>query len=154
MTQTRQGIVERLVGITASRDIPIEHIGEGTHVVDGESTTVFFDVDEWGDGHLVHLFAPAVLEIPPGQLSSALAFTNRLNRDTYFVKWSVREVDDEDELRLDAEYDLLADALDAEEFLNALSLVMSQVDSRDEGLASELGGKTYRQTIEDADVAG
>lgn len=160
MGQTRQSIIERLVGIAAGNEIPIEHVGEGCHVIEGESSAVFFDVDDWGDGHLVHLFAPAVVEIPPSELRNALAFANRLNRDSYFVKWSVRERDDTDlsdegdEVRLYAECDLLADALDAEEFLNGLDLVITQVDSRDEGLASELGGKTYQQAIEDSDVRG
>jgi len=153
MAQTREGIIERLVGIAASREIPIEHVGEGRHVAPGESAGVWFDVAEWGNGHLVHLWAPAVVEIPAANRPAATEFANRMNRDSYFIKWTVHEPDDEEAIQLHAEYDLLADAMDAEEFLNALSLVMSEADSLDEGLASDLDGKTLAQAAEEADVA-
>jgi Putative bacterial sensory transduction regulator len=139
--------LDHIAGILTRQEVPFGTREDGAEfrVLYG-SAAVLISVREMGDNTVVHLAAPAVIDIDfekEDRYGKAHLAANQLNRETFFVKFCVYDES------LVAEYDLLGGELQASELMNALTLVAETVDNVDDGLAAELGGKTYEAALGD-----
>jgi hypothetical protein len=130
-----------VAGILARNKVEFATRDDGrAHMVVSGSTAAIVNLAPWGaEDCVVNLQAVVVQEIPDSATPLALQRINELNCAGYFAKWclygSVIKV----------EHDLIASRLQADELMNALSIVVGQSDAKDEELAGEFGGKTWQQ---------
>jgi hypothetical protein len=110
------------------------------------SAAVFIDFERWqGDSVVITVHSPVLQDINPESAGAAQALNllNDLNRGFFFVKFTFRDG------ILIARYDLLGDALQAVELVNALFEIAGAADRLDDELAAMLGGKPYEAKLEE-----
>src|SRR3954468_7750579 len=139
--------IEQVTGILVREGLRFHMSADGaTYRLLFGSAAVFIDFDTWQDDSVViTVHSPVLQDIHPESAGAAQALNllNDLNRSFYFVKFTFRDG------ILIARYDLLGDALQAVELVNALYEIAGAADRLDEELAGALGGKPYEAKLEE-----
>jgi hypothetical protein len=141
---------DQVAGIFTRHEVPFGVSNDGTslRVLSG-SAAVLVSVVEFGSRSVIHLHSPVVVGLDMSDhdvVGKAFAAANALNRDKYLAKFSVYEG------ALVAELDLLGEDLQAQELMDGLVILAGIVDDIDDGLATELRGRTYESAFGEGTV--
>lgn len=154
---SKSAVIDQVAGILTRADVPFQMSADGDEyrVLRG-STAVFIRVADWGEGTVVHFWAPVAggIDLKDADNFGGLHIVaNDLNREQYFLKWVVSS-DDENDGSISIEYDLLGDELDAHELLNALGEVSGAADHFDDEIIDQFGGKRFEDYVREAEDEG
>src|SRR4051812_32427228 len=137
--------IEQVTGILVREGLRYQMSADGrTYRLLFGSAAGFIDFDAWQDGRGgITGPSPLLQDIHPESAGAAQALNllNALNRSFFFVKFTFRDG------ILIARYDLLGDALQAVELVNALYEIAGAADRLDDELAGALGGKPYEAKL-------
>lgn len=143
--------VEQVAGILVREGLGFEtrDDGKGYRLV-FDSSAVFIGFTPWRDGTVITLTSPILQDIDPDGPGGAAALNllNDLNKNSFFTKFTF------DEGTFIVEYDLLADRLQADELMNALSVVATSAEVLDDELVDRLGGRPFRDVLEEREGRG
>lgn len=147
----RDQSIEQVAGILIREGLGFEtrDDGQGYRLI-FDSAAVFIGFSPWRDGTVITLSSPilqGIDETGPGG-AAALNRLNTLNKNSFFTKFTFEDG------TLIVEYDLLADRLQADELMNALSVVATSAEVLDDELVDELGGKPFREILEEREARG
>lgn len=144
-----QTSIEQVAGILFREDLAFQTHpeGDGYRLLFG-SAAVFVSFHEWQDGVAITVSSPIVQDIDESGPGAAVMLNtlNELNRSHRFLKFVY------DDGTLLAVCDLLGDALQAKELLNAVFIVAAAADELDDTLVEQVGGKRYEDLLEELDV--
>src|SRR4051812_4386998 len=121
----------------AERDVRYERRAGPMFAIPYGSAEIVVEFDNLAGGNVIRVSAVVLdeLELAPGAEKGALRAVNDRNRSLRFGKFVLHE----DARAISLEYDLLADFLQPEELMNAVSAVAQMADEHDDLLGSELG---------------
>src|SRR4051812_27329948 len=121
----------------AERDVRYERRPGPTFAIPHGSAEIVIEFDDLAGGNVIQVSAIVLdeIELAPEAEEGALRAVNDRNRSLRFGKFVLHE----GARKITLEYDLLADFLQPEELMNAVSAVAQMADEHDDLLGSELG---------------
>jgi hypothetical protein len=128
-------IRERVRAHLEALGIRFDDGADNTFKVEAGTTAVYIDVAEAEGQQVVRMVAPVLADVEPQ--SERLAQLLQLNADLTFGKFSWLP----DQRVIPVDYELLGDAVDAEEIKAALMAVGRIADTCDDVLGQSLGGR-------------
>ncbi len=142
----RDQSIEQVAGILVREGLGFETRDDGLgYRLVFDSAAVFIGFSPWKDGTVITLSSPILQDIDPDGPGGAAALNilNDLNKNSFFTKFTFEDG------TFIVEYDLLADRLQADELMNALSVVATSAEVLDDELVDQLGGKPFREILEE-----
>lgn len=139
--------IEQVAGILVREgfDFDTSRDGRAYRLLFG-SAAVFIRFGPWAkESVVITVSSPILQDVEPDSAGAARALNllNQLNRTHYFLCFVFADG------ALTADYDLLADNLQAPELRNAILTVAGAADHLDDELIGEIGGKKYETLLDE-----
>ena len=140
--------IDQIVGILDRNGYEFERRGDGNSLaIDLEGNTVFAGSMQVDSAVYVHLWAHLAIDVELSQEVAAGAYlwVNQQNTSHAFAKFSIYEATDSEGLpkgiaQIDIEHDLLANELQAPEFINSMLRIDEAVTETQDNCIQLFGG--------------
>jgi len=148
--------IDQIVGILDRHGMSFERTGEADSLqVTYEDVTIFVGAKPLGESVFVHLWAHLAIdvEMTPEVSAGAYVWVNQQNSESPFAKFVIYQAIDDDGdpkpmAQIDVECDLLADELQAAEFINSLSFLGISASESQAHCIQLFGGVSLEQKLE------